>query len=249
MRQLKRNRVKQLLSEGKPAVGTWLNLASAVVADNLGHIGFDFLVVDMEHSPITQETAFHCLASIAASEAVPLARVPWNHPMPIKQALEAGAMGVVVPMVNTREEAEEAVSAVRFPPAGSRSMGAMASPYGPDYGGRFNEEVCAVLMVEHAEAVGKVEEILAVEGIDACFIGTGDLALSMGRKIGHPDHESAVQRVLKAGQKRGVPVGLPCGTPEAVNQRIGEGFRFIDFSCDLVFLMSAAQEGLAKVRR
>ncbi|MSS71719.1 MAG: 2-dehydro-3-deoxyglucarate aldolase [Candidatus Latescibacteria bacterium] len=249
MRQLKRNTVKQKLSEGKAAVGTWLNLASVVVADNLGHVGFDFMVVDMEHSPITQETAFHCLASIAASASTPMARVPWNHPMPIKQALEAGAMGVVVPMVNTPEEAEMAVSAMRFPPGGSRSMGALAIPYGPDYGPRFNEEVCAVVMVEHIEAVKRVEDILKVKGIDVCFIGTGDLALSMGMKIGHPDHEAAVQRILKAGQGAGVPVGLPCATAEDVNRRVGEGFRFIDFTCDLAFLMSAAREGLAKVKR
>jgi 4-hydroxy-2-oxoheptanedioate aldolase len=169
--------------------------------------------------------------------------------MPIKQALEAGAMGVVVPMVNTPEEAELAVSAMRFPPAGGRSMGALASPYGPDYGPRFNEEVCAVIMVEHVEAVGRVEDLLRVKGIDVWTESPTDLALSMGLQIGHPDHEAAVQRVLKAGQQAGVPVGVPCATAEDVNRRIGEGFRFIDFTCDLAFLMSAAREGLAKVKR
>ncbi len=128
-------------------------------------------------------------------------------------------------------------------------MGALASPYGPDYGQRFNEEVCAVIMVEHVEAVKQVEDILSVKGVDVCFIGTGDLALSMGLKLGHPDHEAAVQKILRAGQKTGVPVGLPCADAGAVNRRVEEGFRFIDFTCDLAFLMAAAREGLSKVKR
>ncbi len=249
MRQLKPNRVKQMLSEGKPVIGTWLNLASVVVADNLGHLGFDFLVVDGEHSPIGQETMFQCMASIGASEAVPMARVAYNHPLPIKQALEAGAMGIVVPMVTSPEEAELAVSAMRFPPDGDRSKGALSGAYESDYAERFNREVCAVVMVEDVEGVRHVEEILGVNGVDACFIGTGDLSLSMGNKVGDPDHEDAVQKVLKVGKDKGVPVGLPCATSEVLNRRVDQGFRFMDFSSDIRLLIDAVQEGLAGVKR
>ncbi|MBI4551214.1 MAG: 2-dehydro-3-deoxyglucarate aldolase [Candidatus Latescibacteria bacterium] len=247
MRQVRRNRTKEKLAAGKTVVGTWLNLASPVAAEHLAHVGFDFLVVDAEHSPIGLNSVFQCLQGIAGGEATPMARVAWNDPMVIKQVFEAGAWGVVVPMVNSADEAVQAVRAMRFPPDGARSMGALASAYGPDYGARANAEILAVVMVEHIDAIGRAADIVTVPGVDVVFIGTGDLALSMGVPIGHPEHEAAVQAVLRAGQAAGTPVGLPCRSAEDVNTRAAQGFRFIDLSSDFRMLMAAATEALGKI--
>lgn len=248
MRVIRHNRTKEKLVAGQTVVGTWLNLAAPIAAENLAHVGFDFLVIDAEHSPIGLNGVFQCVQGISGSETTPFVRVPWNDTMVIKQVLEAGAWGVVVPMVNSADEAAQAVRAMRFPPEGGRSMGALASAYGPGYGAKANAEILAVVMIEHIDAIWRASDILAVPGVDVVFIGTGDLALSMGVPLGHPDHEAAVQAVLRAGQAAGKPIGLPCRTAEEVNTRAAQGFRFMDLSSDFRMLMSAAEEALARVQ-
>lgn len=250
---MKKNTVKEKLSAGKPSVGTWLSLASWLSAEYMAHAGFDWLVVDTEHSPVGFETTVNCFQAICTTDTIPMARVAWNDPMLIKRLLDAGAMGLVVPMVNSPEEAERAVKAMKYPPQGIRSLGGgRASLYGSDYFAEANNEIAVIIQIEHIDAVKRAEAILSVDGVDACFIGPNDLAGSMGLKpdihCSHPDHESAVMQTLKSAKKAGKPAGIHCVTTEAVNRRIEQGFQFIAISSDAGILRSATAQILSEIK-
>jgi len=216
---LKKNRVKELWREGKAAIGTWLVLGSPITAEIIAHMEFDWVVVDTEHGSIDIGTTQSIIQAISATDTVPIVRVPWNDPMLIKRALDAGAYGLVIPMVNSREEAIRAVKAARYPPAGIRSYGGpRARLYGGlDYFEHANEEIALIVQIEHIDAVNRIDEILSAEGVDAFFIGPSDLAISMGLKPGmdqtDPRHVEAVSKVLASGKKHGVPGGIHVGSP------------------------------------
>jgi len=251
---MKKNTVKEKLVDGKPSIGTWLSLASWVSAEYMAHTGFDWLVVDTEHSPVGFETTVHCFQAICTTSTIPMARVAWNDPMLMKRLLDAGAMGLVIPMVNSPEEAENAVKAMKYPPKGIRSLGGgRAGVYGSDYMANANDEILVIVQIEHIDAVNRAIEILSMDGVDACFIGPNDLAGSMGLKpdihCSHPDHEAAVMRTLDAARKAGKPAGIHCVTAEAVNRRINQGFQFIAISSDAGLLREAAAKTLSEIKR
>jgi len=250
---VKKNRVKELWHEGKAAVGTWLALGSPLVAEVIAHIGFDWVLIDTEHGTIDIETTQSIIQAMSATATVPIVRVAWNDPALIKRALDAGAYGLLIPMVNTREEATRAVQASRYPPVGIRSYGGPRVRLygGVDYFEHANEEIAVIVQIEHIDAVSHIDEILSVEGIDAWFIGPQDLAASMGVKLGldnpDPRHVEVVNKVLAAGKKHHIPGGILVGSPEAVNQRIAQGFQFIAISSDEGFLRSAASVAFNKI--
>lgn len=251
---MRSNRVKQLWKENKAAVGSWLNLGSPSAAELLAHIGFDWIVVDSEHSPVDMETIQQMFVALSTTETVPMIRVAWNDPILIKRALDAGAYGVVVPMVNSREEAIQAVKACRYPPAGTRSMGfGRADLYaGKDYKKNANDEIAVIIQIEHIDAVENIDEILSVEGIDAYFIGPGDLAASMGVPVVLGEnkdlrHQEAIKKIIAAGKKYNVPSGIHVARAEEVNKRIEEGFQFIALGTDTFFLTMAARTALGEV--
>ncbi len=247
--------MKELWREGKAAIGTWLVLGSPITAEIIAHMGFDWVVVDTEHGSIDIGTTQSIIQAISATDTVPIVRVPWNDPMLIKRALDAGAYGLVIPMVNSREEAIRAVRASRYPPTGIRSYGGpRARLYGGlDYFEHANEEIALIVQIEHIDAVNRVDEILSVEGVDGFFIGPSDLAISMGLKPGmdqtDPRHVEAVSKVLASGKKHGVPGGIHVGSPEAVNERLAQGFQFIALASDERFLRSAASAAFSKVSK
>ena len=247
------NPVKQKLRAGKPAVGTWLSLCSAIAAETMGHIGWDWLVVDVQHSPIGHENMVRCFQAITLTDAVPMARVAWNDPIAIQRVLDAGAFGIVVPMVNSAEDAKRAVGATKYAPQGYRSSGGgRLGLYVDDLFTWSNEELLVVVMIEHIKAVEAAKEILSVEGVDACFIGPGDLAASMGfhprEATQHPEHEEAIMRVLEAGKEVGTPVGKHCYSAEEIRQRIAQGFQFLAFNSDARFLNREAEREFAKIK-
>jgi 4-hydroxy-2-oxoheptanedioate aldolase len=213
------------------------------------------VVIDTEHGSIDIETTQAIIRAIADTDTVPVVRVPWNDPMPIKRALDAGAYGLVIPMVNSREEAIKAVQASRYPPDGIRSYGGPRVRLygGVDYFEHANEEIALIVQIEHIDAVNRIDEILSVKGVDAFFIGPSDLGISMGLKPGldntDPRHVEAVSKVMAAGKRHQVPGGILVGSPEAVNQRISEGFQFIGLSSDEGFLRSGASAALNKVTK
>lgn len=248
------NPVKRALRAGQPTLGTWLTLGSVTAARFLARAGFAWLTVDLEHNPIDWETAAQLFAVIADAGCLALARVPANRHDYIKRALDSGAQGVVVPMVNSREEAEAAVAACLYPPAGNRSVGGSvhalnfrATP--AEYYARANEEILIVLQCEHIRAVEQADAIFSVPGIDAIFVGPNDLAASMRSPQGQPPSaeatRQALRQVLEACRRHRVAAGYHCMSPEEVRLRLDEGWRFLAITSELRMLL----EGVAAVTR
>ena len=247
------NPIKYKLHHGEPAVGTWLSLCSPISAELMAQVGWDWLVVDAEHSPVGFETMVNCFRAIQLGGAVPMARVPWNDTVWIQRTLDAGALGLVVPMVNSAQDAEKAVANMKYATQGIRSYGgSRVAPYiEGEYRTWAQDNITVIVMIETIQAVERAEEILSVEGVDACFIGPADLALSMGispREVGPgTEHEAAIMRVLEAGKKLGVAVGKHCSDAAEVNQRIRQGFQFLALSSDARFLLKEANAQFSQV--
>ena len=171
-----------------------------------------------------------------------MARVAGNDTILIKKLLDAGALGIVVPMVNSADEAARAVAAMKYPPEGVRSAGGgRANLYGKDYQQAANDEIAVILQIEHIKAVESVRDILQTDGVDACFIGPSDLSRSMGCPIGSDEHEKAIQTVRKVAAELGVPSGIHCGSAQDVNMRIGQGFQYLALGSDVGFLTAAVR--------
>jgi len=250
------NNVKKRLKAGQPVIGTWLSLGSITASRFLARAGFDYLTTDLEHSLVDWETATHMFGSIADAGCTALARVPANRHDHIKRVLDNGAQGIVVPMVNSREEALAAVAAALYPPVGTRSVGGSVhalnfAATADEYYARANEEILIVLQCEHIQAVEAADAIFSVPGIDAIFVGPNDLAASMRDKDGRPPGGEATQKVMKrileACRRNGVPAGLHCGSAEEARLRIEEGWQFIAIASELKMMLNAAGDVVRKV--
>jgi 4-hydroxy-2-oxoheptanedioate aldolase len=245
--KIKTNPVTDKLRNGEPAVGAWLSLCSPIAAETMANIGWDWLVIDAEHSPVGFETMVNCFRAVQLGGAVPMARVPWNDIVWIQRTLDAGALGLVVPMVNTRADALHVVSNMKYATLGQRSFGgSRVSQYiDGDYRVWADENVSVIVMIETIQAVENAEEILSLEGIDGCFIGPNDLALSMGisfKDMNTGAHEEAIMRVLEACRKTGKAAGKHCYNGAEVSQRIAQGFQFLALSSDAGMMAKAARE-------
>lgn len=243
------NSVKKALKAGQPSVGTWLTLGSITASRFLARIGFNWLTVDIEHSLVDWETATHMFASIADAGCIALARVPANRHDHIKRVLDNGAMGIVVPMVNSRQEAEDAIAAALYPPVGNRSVGGAVHALnfqttGPDYFAHANEQLLLVLQCEHIKSVENADAIFSVPGIDAIFVGPNDLAASMRSKDGKPPSAQATAEanahILATCKKHGVAAGYHCMSVEEAHHRIAEGWQFIAIGSELRMMMDGA---------
>lgn len=250
------NYVKRKLKEGQPSVGTWLSLANITASRFLARAGFDWLTVDMEHSLVGWETATHIFASIADAGCIALARVPANRHDHIKRVLDNGAQGIVVPMVCSQQEAEAAVEAVLYPPAGTRSVGGSAHALNfdttaVDYYAHANEELLIVLQCEHIKGVENADAIFSVPGIDAMFVGPNDLAASMRGKDGKPPSgeatREAMSHILATCKKYKVAAGVHCSTPEEVLARIDEGWQFLAIGSELKMMLNGVNEVVEKL--
>jgi 4-hydroxy-2-oxoheptanedioate aldolase len=246
---MRANAVKKTLKAGQPSIGTWLSLGSITAARFMARAGFSWLTVDMEHSLVGWETATHMFASIADAGCTALCRVPANRHDHIKRALDNGAHGVVVPMVNSRAEAEAAVAACRYPPVGNRSVGGGAHALNfaatpADYYARANDEILIVLQCEHIQAVRDADEIFSVPGIDAIFVGPNDLAASMRGRDGRPPSGEATaeanRHILTTCKKHGVAAGYHCTTPDETIHRIEEGWQFLAIGSELRMMLDAS---------
>lgn len=255
---MRHNHVKARLRSGEPSVGTWLALPSPEAAEYVSQLPMDWLVVDTEHNPIDITTLARMFTAMKASGTAPMVRIPWNSAENFKRVLDAGAWGVVVPMVNSREEAERAVAAARYPSTGTRSVGggrhAISWDAGAaDYFANANDQVLVVLQIEHIDGVNNADEILSVPGVDACFIGPNDLAASMGIGLGVPLESTdpqlveAIGRIREACVRNGVAPGIHCSSAAGVNQRIAEGFQFCALSSELGLMLGAIGDALGQI--
>src|SRR6185369_7703095 len=248
---MKTNHARQKLKRGEPSIGTWLVLPDPMSALLMARTGFDWLTVELEHSPTSFETAAQDFAVIAAAGTAPLARVPWNTGENIKRVLDTGAFGIVVPMVNSRAEAEAAVAAARYAPLGARSIGGQlhATNFDTDpatYYARANDEILVVLMAEHVKAIEAADEILSVPGIDVIFIGPNDLHNSMGKAPAFESDDKqftdAVKHILTLAKKHGVAPGIHVVDAAAAKRRIAEGFQFIAITSEAGMMLAKAKE-------
>ncbi len=247
---MKRNPVKAALKAGQPQVGTWLSLGSMYGTRVLARVGFPWLTVDMEHSPIGIEQASNLFGVIAEAGCVPLARVPRGTHENIKRVLDGGAWGVVIPMVNTVEEAKLAIAAAKYPPVGNRSIGGGLHALNfdaaaGDYYKRANDEVLVVLQTESPQGVENAEAIYSLPGVDAIFVGPNDLQFQMKTPEGvdpTPEQlEAMLQRRANNQEKVGTPVGLHVQTIDDAKRRIEQGWQFLAIGSELRFMTSEAQ--------
>lgn len=248
---MRKNPVKAALRAGEPQIGTWLSTGDLMATRVMARVGFHWLTVDLEHSPIDWSTAGMLFGAIADAGGIPLARVPRGDHDLIKRVLDAGAFGIVVPMVNTVEQAKEAIAAAKYPPAGNRSLGGTlhalnfaATP--GDYYRRANDEILVVLQTESPEGVENAPEIYSLPGVDAIFVGPNDLTAQMRGPDGvdpSPDQlEAMLQRVLATGKRTGTPVGLHVQSVEDVRRRTAEGWQFIALGSELRMMTVTAQQ-------
>jgi 4-hydroxy-2-oxoheptanedioate aldolase len=251
--KIKTNPVTDKLRSGQPAVGSWLTLCSPVAAESMAQIGWDWLVVDVEHSPAGFETMVNCFRAAQLGGAAPMARVPWNDTIWIQRTLDAGALGLVVPMVNTAEDAKGVVGNMRYATKGQRSFGGsrVAAYIEGDYRTWADENLAVIVMIETIQAVENAEAILGVEGVVGCFIGPNDLALSMGITMKETgpgtEHEAAMMAVLAAAKKTGKAAGKHCFNAAEVSMRIGQGFQFLALMSDAALMAKAAREAFEAV--
>jgi len=247
-----RNPVKAKLRSGGVSIGTWVSIGHPDVTERLASLGFDWLTFDLEHSPLSLETVQIMMQAMSFTDAcVPLVRLRWNDFVLIKRVLDIGAYGVIVPMVNTGQEAERAVRACKYPPDGIRGVGPRrASLRDPDYLVTANSEVFVAVMIETAQALGNLDEIFSVPGVDACFIGPWDLSMNLG--VGPPppwedeDFKATLHDIVDACGRYGVSPGMHC-TVSTINDAIKMGFRFCAVDQDATFMTTGALEAIQSV--
>ncbi len=248
--------IKKKLIGKDITIGSWITLAHPAIAEIMGKAGFDWLTVDLEHSVITIREAEELIRVIDLCGVVPLVRLSANDPIQIKRVMDAGANGVIVPMVNSVAQAEQAVLAVRYPPQGTRGVGlARAQGYGSSfdkYLNWVNEESVVIVQVEHIEAVNNLEAILAVDGVDGFIVGPYDLSGSLGvpGQFDHPLMKEAMQRIENVGIASGKAPGIHVVEPdvEDLKFRIEQGYRFVAYSVDIRMLDCACRRALEAYR-
>lgn len=249
------NKLKRDLKEGKVCLGATITMSNPVVAEIMSHLDYDWLWIETEHTAMSDESVLAMLQATNGSKVSTIVRVPWNDKTMIKRILDTGPDGIIIPLVRTKEDAEEAVKAIKYPPVGERGAGlARAQCYGlhmGEYMGSANEEVMTILMIEHIEAVNNIEKILAVPGVDSVMVGALDLSGSMGilGQMGEPKLEEAIQKVLAACKKANISCGIIAFDPNQARERIKQGFTNIVIGMDVVYLGSAAKNSIELVKK
>ena len=251
---MRENRLRRLWREGGAAVNGWLAIPSGASAEAMAHQGWDSLTIDMQHGLVDYTNAVPMLQGISTTETVPLVRVPWLEPGIIMKSLDAGAYGIICPMINTREEAERFVGACRYAPDGYRSFGPIrATLYaGADYQVHANATVLTFAMIETAQALENLEAIVSTPGLDGVYIGPADLALSLGHtpKFDHTEPEllEPIERIMTAAKAHGVVPGIHCGAPAYARRMIDLGFQLVTLLSDLRLMTVAAKTIVEETR-
>ncbi len=248
--------LKSKLAQSELTIGSWVTLGHTSIAEIMASAGFDWLVLDMEHSVLELNEIQTIIQVLDSKQCPAIVRLTSNHPDQIKRVMDAGATGVMVPMIKSAADAKAAVDGVYYPPRGQRGVGlARAQGYGasfPAYQQWLENNAVIVAMIEHVDAVNAIDLILSVPGIDAYIIGPYDLSGSMGRpgELDHPDVQAAIARILQAGQRANKPGGIHViePDPEALQQRIQAGFNFLGYTLDIRILDSICRNHLKMIR-
>ena len=251
---MRENRMKGLLKQGKPVVGCVLSIPESYVAERVGSYGFDFILIDMQHNPITVVQLQEMLVALYPSESTVIVRAAWNDPVLINQILDVGAEGVILPWVNTAAQARDAVSAAKYPPDGRRSWGPRRGGmlYGGDmeqYAAKANDNVLVLPQIEHMEAVNNLDAILTTKGVDGIMIGPNDLAMSMGYVTGRANAnvDAVIQKVLDGCLKHKVSWGMFTGSMELARKWLKKGGLIATGGADTGYIAEGAARTLKEI--
>lgn len=252
---MRENRLRTLWQNDQAAVNGWLAVPDSFSAEVMAHQGWDTLTIDLQHGVIDYARMVTMLQAISTTATVPIVRVPWLEPGIVMKALDAGAYGLICPMVNTVDDAARLVAYTHYAPQGSRSFGPVrASLYGgADYPTQANRTVVVFAMIETAQALDNLDGILSVEGLDAVYVGPSDLSLALGCKPQFDDVEpkvaEAIRHIVERATAHGVRAGVHNGRPDVARGRIAQGYRFVTVSSDARILATGSQELLAAMRK
>lgn len=251
------NPIKELITNGQPIINGWLSMGSSIAAEIQAELGYDSLTADMQHGLLDYKDAAAAFMSISASGVIPLARVPWLEPGIIMKTLDAGAMGIICPMINNREQAESFVSYVHYPPKGVRSFGPTRAKFsmGANYISKSNEGVTCLAMIETEEAFNNLEDIVSTPGLDGIYIGPADLTISLSHGQLPPGFDSrdpiildAIKTILEAAKRNNILASLHCGSSEYAAEAIGWGFDLVTLSTDAGMLREVVSQRVSKVK-
>jgi 4-hydroxy-2-oxoheptanedioate aldolase len=251
---MRENRLRTLWQSDQAAVNGWLAIPSTFSAESMAHQGWDSLTVDMQHGVVDYQMAVNMLTAISTTNTVPLVRVPWLEPGIIMKSLDAGAFGVICPMINSRADAEKFVSYMRYAPQGVRSFGPIRALLygGADYAKYANDTVVSFAMIETRQALENLDDILSVKGLDAIYVGPSDLSLTLGCNPKFDQDEKpvveAIDHIVARAHAHGVIAGIHNGTPEYAQKMIAKGYRFVTIGSDARLMAAGAQQAVAKMR-
>ena len=251
---MRENKVRTIWKNGGAVINGWLGIPSSIAAENMAQANWDSLTVDLQHGHVDYQVAITMLQAISTTSITPMARVPWMEPGIIMKLLDAGAYGIVCPMINSRKECEAFVGACRYAPQGYRSFGPVRATWygGKDYFKHANETIIAMAMIETRQAVQNLDDILSVPGLDALYIGPNDLAISLGcAPSGVPTDPivlDAIKTIAAGAKRHKVIAGIHCGSTTMAKQMIAMGFQYTTLLADNAFLAGAAQSAVAEMR-
>ncbi len=252
---MRTNHVREKLKAGEPVLGSFLGLGSPTVAEQMARIGFDYIVIETEHNGLDMAEVQHMLMAINGSDAIPIVRIPNSDQVFIQRSLDIGALGILVPLLRSAEQARTVVEATRYPPEGNRGFGPLrASQYTqdyPDYLGRANDNILVSFLLETREAMENLEEITSVPGVDALYLGLWDLYLDHGVspfEMPHPEMDKVVERAIQVCAAGGVALGIGSSTPRDVRHWRDRGLTFLGYGPEYMLLDSAARAGIEAFR-
>ena len=252
---MRKNKLKEIFKAGKSAVNGWLQIPNSFTAELMANQNWDSLTLDMQHGVIDYPNAIGMLQAISSTNVVPMARVNWNEPGQIMKILDAGAYGIICPMVSNKKEAENFVKACMYPPKGYRSFGPVRGLIygGSDYADYANEEMLKIAMIETKESLEKLDEIMSTPGLDGIYIGPADLSLAVGEAPGfdRPENTKAyfeILRILEHAKKNKIFSGIHNGSPEYALKMIDKGFNFVTIGSDQRAMSSGAKAIVDKMK-
>ncbi|MDP2986768.1 HpcH/HpaI aldolase/citrate lyase family protein [Hydrogenophaga sp.] len=248
------NRLREIWAAGGAVVNGWLAIPNSFSAETMAHQGWDSLTIDLQHGVVDYQAMVPMLQAISTTDTVPVVRVPWLEPGILMKTLDAGAYGVICPMVNTREDAQKLVAYTHYAPRGTRSFGPVRALLygGADYPQHANDTIVTFAMIETAQALDNLDDILSVPGLDAIYIGPSDLSLALGCTPTFdnldPKAAEAVEHILARAKAHGLVAGIHNGSTEAALKRIAMGFQFVTVSSDARLMAAGAQQVMASMR-
>jgi 4-hydroxy-2-oxoheptanedioate aldolase len=253
---VRKNKLKEIFKKGSSAVNGWLQIPNSFTAELMANQNWDSLTLDMQHGVIDYSSAISMLQAISTTNVVPLARVNWNEPGQIMKILDAGAYGIICPMVSNKKEAENFVQACMYPPKGYRSYGPIRGLVygGPDYAEKANDEILKFAMIETKESLDNLDEIMQTPDLDGIYIGPADLSLAIGEKPSFDKQEGdpvydVIMKILEHAKKNKIIAGIQNGQPEYAEKMIKKGFQFVTIGSDQRYMTGAAKIALSKIKK